>query len=189
MDDRTAPSVHVRHNIQGLSALFPPAYLLSFVTDHVDEPLHGGPDLPLYFRSRMQATLGLCFLSADLTDADAAAISNEIAIYKNIRDTLSVAAGALLTPQAAASNGPAWDVLQEAVNGSDQLLVHAFQSDDGVDTFNVRPKGLGPSTSYNVWSVDAGFLGSASGDDLMTSGIDIVQSPATAAHILIITAR
>ena len=31
MDDRTAPSGHVRHNIQGLSALFPPAYLLSFV--------------------------------------------------------------------------------------------------------------------------------------------------------------
>ena len=30
MDDRTTPSVKVRHNIQGLSALFPPAYLLSF---------------------------------------------------------------------------------------------------------------------------------------------------------------
>jgi len=25
MDDRTAPSVHVRHNIEGLTAVFPPA--------------------------------------------------------------------------------------------------------------------------------------------------------------------
>jgi alpha-galactosidase len=29
MDDRTAPSVHVRHNLEGLSVVFPPAYLLS----------------------------------------------------------------------------------------------------------------------------------------------------------------
>ncbi len=54
MDDRTAPSVHVRHNVQGLSIVFPPAYLLSFVTDHESEPLHDAPDLPLYFRSRME---------------------------------------------------------------------------------------------------------------------------------------
>src|SRR5207237_6367330 len=45
MDDRTAPSVHVRHNIEGLSAVFPPAYLLSFVTDQDAEPLHDAPDL------------------------------------------------------------------------------------------------------------------------------------------------
>jgi alpha-galactosidase len=52
MDDRTAPSSHVRHNIQGLSTIFPPAYLLSFVTDAEAEPLHNAVDLPLYFRSR-----------------------------------------------------------------------------------------------------------------------------------------
>ena len=40
MDDHTAPSVHVRHNLEGLSTVFPPAYLLSFVTDHITEPLH-----------------------------------------------------------------------------------------------------------------------------------------------------
>src|SRR5581483_6975227 len=61
MDDRTAPSVHVRPNIEGLSAVFPPAYLLSFVTDHDTEPLHVSPDLPLYFRSRMAGALCLCF--------------------------------------------------------------------------------------------------------------------------------
>src|SRR6185369_9520745 len=30
MDDRTAPSALVRRNIEGLTAIFPPAYLLSF---------------------------------------------------------------------------------------------------------------------------------------------------------------
>ena len=29
MDDRTQPSAHVRHNLEGLSTVFPPAYLLS----------------------------------------------------------------------------------------------------------------------------------------------------------------
>ena len=67
MDDRTAPSVHVRHNIEGLSAVFPPAYLLSFVTDHDTEPLHDAPDLSLYFRSRMGGALGLCFRSDSFT--------------------------------------------------------------------------------------------------------------------------
>jgi len=42
---------------------------------------------------------------------------------------------------------------------------------------------------YQVQSVDTGDLGEASGADLMTDGIDIRQSPNTAAHILIITPR
>lgn len=98
MDDRTAPSVNVRHNAEGLSAVFPPAYL----------------------------------------------------IYKSTRDTLSAAAGALLTPQAAVENGPAWDVLQ---------------------------------------AVDGGLLGTAKGSDLMAGGINLVQSPNTAAHILFVIAQ
>ncbi|HEV3141209.1 MAG TPA: glycoside hydrolase family 36 protein, partial [Vicinamibacterales bacterium] len=100
MDDRTAPSVHVRHNLEGLSAVFPPAYLLSFVTDHGGEPLHDSPDLSLYFRSRMAGALGLCFRSESFSDSDVAGIAHEIDIYKAMRDTLSQAAGALLTKQA-----------------------------------------------------------------------------------------
>ena len=61
MDDRTTPSVNVRHNAEGLSAVFPPAYLLSFLTDHDGEPLHDAADMPLYVRSRMAGALRLCF--------------------------------------------------------------------------------------------------------------------------------
>ncbi len=189
MDDRTAPSVHVRHNIQGLSVVFPPAYLLSFVTDHDTEPLHDSPDLPLYFRSRMEGALGICFLSGDLSEGDAAAISHEIAIAKSMREMVPNAAGELLTRQASPDNGPAWDVLQQTASGALQLLVSAVQSDEGVTTFTVKPVGLDPATTYQVVSVDTGLLGSGTGAELMASGIAVLRSPNTAAHILIITAH
>ena len=189
MDDRTAPSVHVRHNVQGLSIVFPPAYLLSFVTDQETEPLHDSPDLPLYFRSRMEGALGLCFLSGELSDDDAAAMSKEITIYKSMRAIVTAGAGALLTRQAQAENGPPWDVLQQATADAQQLVVCAVQSDDGVETFTVKPKDLDAGTLYQIVSVDAGVLGSATGADLMADGIALLQSPNSAAHILIVTAK
>jgi alpha-galactosidase len=189
MDDRTAPSVHVRHNVEGLSAVFPPAYLLSFVTNHDTEPMHDSPDLSLYLRSRMASALGLCFRLDELAEGDAASLAHEIEIYKTMRQTVGVASAALLTPQAASENGPAWDVLQESASGDQQVLLCAFQSDEGVDRINVKPTGLQPLVSYQVQSVDTGVLGSATGADLMTDGIDVMQSPNTAAHILIITAK
>ena len=159
MDDRTAPSVHVRHNLQGLSAVFPPAYLLSFVTDHDGEPLHDAPDLPLYFRSRMAGALGLCFLGASLSPADAAAVSHEIAIAKMIRRAMPTGAAQLLTSQAAAGDGPAWDVLQQTTAGAHHLLLSAVQFDDGVQRWTVKPASLDAATTYDVVSVDAGLVG------------------------------
>ena len=188
MDDRTAPSVHVRHNLEGLATAFPPAYLLSFVTNQQGEPLHDAPDLSLYFRSRMGGALGLCFLTSDLSRDDAALISREIGIYKTVRATLSVAAGALLTSQAAMDNGPVWDVLQATAPAGHAIVVYAYQSDDGAETVNVRPITLQPDATYAVESVDSGALGTAMGSDLMANGIDIVQSPNTAAHVLTLVA-
>ena len=189
MDDRTAPSVHVRHNLQGLSAVFPPAYLLSFVTDHDSEPLHGAPDLSLYFRSRMGGALGLCFRADSFTEGENASMAHEIDIYKATRSTVGVAAASLLTKQAAREDGPSWDVLQESTAGHERVVLNAVQSDSGVSTFNVKPTDLKPSTTYDVHSVDTGMLGTATGAALMTDGIDLLQSPNSAAHILIITAR
>lgn len=189
MDDRTAPSVHVRRNIEGLSAAFPPAYLLSFVTNHDTEPLHDAPDLPLYVRSRMSGILGLCFRSADLSEADVSMLQREIDIYKSTRDTLSVAAGSLLTRQAQPENGPPWDVLQATAAGSLQALIWAYQSDDGVERITVKPVDLDRTMTYEVVSVDSGPLGEATGMALMTDGIEIQQSPTSAAHILIVRAQ
>ncbi len=189
MDDRTAPSVHVRHNVQGLSAVFPPAYLLSFVTDHAGEPLRDSPDLPLYFRSRMEGALGLSFLSADFSDADTGAIRSEIDIYKAMRATQALSAGALLSRQAAAAGGPSWDVLQETASGGKRAILCAVQTDSGTGKVTVKPTGLAWSASYEVRSVDTGALGTATGADLMSKGIDVLASPRSAAHILTLTAK
>ena len=68
-------------------------------------------------------------------------------------------------------------------------MLTAVQSDSGVSTFNVKPTDLQPSTVYQVQSVDTGILGTATGAALMSDGIDLLQPPNSAAHILIITAR
>ena len=183
MDDRTAPSAHVRHNIDGLSLVFPPAYLLSFLTNLDWEPLHDPPDLPLYVRSRMQGVLGLCFQSALLSDEDRDALSEQIAIYKSLRPTLATATAALLTPQANAYQGPAWDVLQETASDGVALLF-AFDSYNGVNNTLVAPTNLQPDLIYRVTSVDSGMLGDRTGAELMETGIKIVRSPGTAAHVL-----
>ena len=189
MDDRTSPAVHVRHDIEGLSVAFPPAYLFSFVTSYDPESLHESKDMSMYMRSRMLAALGLCFRAEDLTEADASNLTREVEIYKTMRETISTAATALLTPQAAEEGGPPWDVLQEISADGTRIIISAFQSDQAVDRILVTPTGLDPDATYNIQSVDAGDLGDASGTDLMTDGIDVRQSPNTAAHVLMITRR
>jgi alpha-galactosidase len=184
MDDRTAPSAHVRHNIEGLSAVFPPAYLLSFVLDDTIEQLHGGSDPPLYFRSRMGGVLGLSYRGNRLTGGDKSEFVREIAIYKDLRSTLGVAAATLLTAQASLTDSPQWDAFQASTPGSGALVVYAYQNDSGSEKIRVVPNGLIPDASYEVTSVDVGVLGTATGADIMANGIDVIRSPETAAHIL-----
>jgi alpha-galactosidase len=189
MDDRTAPSVNVRHNIEGLSAVFPPAYLLSFVTEHENEPLHDAPDLLLYVRSRMAGALGLCFRSDAFSATELADLARETATYKATRGALSIASASLLTNQVAPEDGQPWDVLQSTTAERDRALITAFQSDRAVAKITVKPVALDPAATYQVQSVDAGVLGEATGASLMSNGIDILGSPQSAAHILVLRAK
>ena len=186
MDDRTSPSVRVRHNIEGLITVFPPAYLLSFVVEDVSESLHNAEDMALYFRSRMTAALGLCFRTAGFDEVDVAQMTREIGIYKDFRFALRSAAATLLTPQAAAGQGPAWDVVQTIPSGNRDTVVAAFQSDGAALPITIKPVGLRAFTRYEVHSVDVGSLGSATGQELMSEGFSIVPSPFSAAHIVIL---
>ncbi|HZR23257.1 MAG TPA: glycoside hydrolase family 36 protein [Vicinamibacterales bacterium] len=190
MDDRTAPSAHVRHNIEGLSQLFPPGYLLSFVTDHAGEPLHSASDMPLYVRSRAAGVLGLCFVSDSFDATDSAALRAQIASYKTLRSAIGRASGVLMGSQASDQKPPAWDVIQESPSGSSpQFVIWAFQSDTSVSKVNVKPSGLTATTTYEVRSVDQGVLGTSKGSDLSANGIDIFGSPATASHVIVITPK
>src|SRR6185503_19021247 len=178
--------VHVRHVLGGLSALFPPAYLLSFVMDHESEPLLEAADVPLYFRSRSAGILGLCFRIGEFREDDRAQMATEIEIYKSTRNLLGPAAATLLTPQAAAQGGPSWDVLQSRSAGGATIVLSAIQWNEGDDEVTVRPQGLQRRSTYTVRSVDVGDLGTATGADLMTDGVTVVQSPNSAAHIIVI---
>lgn len=186
MDDRTAPSIHVRHNIEGLSEMFPPAYLLSFVTNPVGESIENAQDLSLYFRSRMAGILGLCFRTRELSNSDAAGVEREIAIYKTARVAQVDGSAALLSTQADASNGPTWDVLQET-SAEGVVLLYAFENGGaGGNSTNVVPKNLKADVTYLVRSVDAGALGEATGSDLMANGIALLRSPTSASHLLML---
>lgn len=186
MDDRSAPSIHVRHIVEGLGVVFPPAYLLSFVMHHDEEPINDASDLSLYFRARMTGVLGLCFRTRQFDASAAAQITREIEIYKELRDSLGAAAGTLLTEQAAVVDGPAWDVFQSSSPGGGTVVLSAIQWDDAVEEHVVIPVGLRPESTYDIESVDNGAIGTATGAELMADGITVVQSPDTAAHILIL---
>jgi alpha-galactosidase len=191
MDDDTSPSAHVRHNLEGLGPIFPPAYLLSFVTNDIadGEPVDDAPDLPLYFRSRMGGVLGLCWMSTQLTDADDVNISQQITLYQTLRTSLTGASAAVLTQPASLTAPPAWDVLQATAPGGNLLVVYAYQNDQGTETVTVIPADLQPDTTYDVYSVDTGLLGTATGEDIVANGIEVDASPTSAAHILTLTAR
>ena len=186
MDDRTAPSMHVRHNFQGLGAAFPPSYLLSFLIDHDTESLRDGADLPLYIRSRMLGVLGLTFRAADLRPSGVADIGDHIGLYKALRDTIKEGSAILLTRQASVDDPPAWGAVQET-DTAGRTLIFAFQNDRAEGHTVLKPRGLAPDTMYDVQSVDVGPIGIASGADLMADGIEVDASPKSAAHVLILT--
>ena len=188
MDDRTGPSLHVRHNIEGLSTFFPPAYLLSFAINEGDEPLAGGSDVPLYLRSRMAGILGLTYRAADLSESDQSTLAAEIARYKSIRDLERDASAILLTGQAAPEDGPPWDAVQHVNASTGDSVVFGFQDDGGTHEIAVRPRGLTADATYTITTLDGEPLGSMSGAGLMESGLTIEESPESAARVFVLRA-
>ena len=185
MDDRSGPSAHVRHNLEGLSAAFPPAYLFSFVTTQDEgERLTSYQDLALYFRSRMMGVLGMSFSLAGLSTADA--MQREIQTYKELRGILNDASGTVLTEQAQMEGGPPWDVFQATTGDGHNALVFAFQATSDSGTVSVKPTALIEDATYQVDSVDFGALGAAPAADLMVDGIEVYPSERSAAHILVL---
>ena len=188
MDDRTSPASHVRHNIEGLTFAFPPAYLLSFLIDAEGEPIAGAEDLPLLVRSRGTGILGLTYRTDLMDDGTAELLKQQIAEYKTYRSLVTSANAMLLSAQAPIdSNG--WEVLEEVTDGARSALLFGFKGDSQEGRLIVRPRGLLPDAVYDVSSVDLGPIGSARGDLLMQDGIEMVHAGGSRAHILVLVAR
>lgn len=185
MDDRTSPSARVRHNLEGLTQLLPPAYLLSYVMAYEGEPLHDSPDLPMLARSRMPGILGLSYQAGDLSEADERLVTREIEVYKNLRAITADASAVLFTPQAADGDLPSWEVMELVGPGGD-AVVFAYDNRGEADRVRFAPVGLVAEATYEVYSVDAGVMGAVSGASLMADGIEILASPNTGAHVLVL---
>lgn len=185
MDDRSAPSWYVRHHVQGLSAVFPPAYLLAFVTTQDEtEHLTAFQDLALYFRSRMMGVLGMSFDMRGLVSE--AAIARETELYKRLRPMLRDATGGLRSAQAGASGEPPWDVFQAMTADGQQMVLYAFRGSRDSGMMRLEPSALEPDALYRVESADVGNLGEARGEELMSDGIEVFPTERTAAHVFIL---
>jgi hypothetical protein len=137
----------------------------------------------------MMGGLGLSFKIQGFSGEDSDTIRREVAIGQVTREIQRSASGTMLTAQATAVNGPAWDVFQETSADGNSILIWAFQSDAGVSSITVKPARLGRQTRYDVQSADVGPLGTAMGADLGEIGIEVTSAPSTAAHLLILTAQ
>jgi alpha-galactosidase len=188
MDDRTSPSSLVRHNLEGLTLAFPPAYLLSFLIDADGEPIAGADDLQLLTRSRMPGVFGMTYRTDLLPEDTAASLADEIAQYKTYRDIIAGADASLLTLQTPYDES-GWDVLQEVAGDGLNALIFGFNSEFGSERLVVRPRGLQPAATYDVSSLDLGPIGTASGNTLMEEGIELTPNGGSRAHVLILKGR
>jgi alpha-galactosidase len=187
MDDRTSPSAHVRHNLQGLTMFLPPAYLLSYLLHDATEPMHDAADFALYARSRMPGVFGLSFPPESLDERDMERLRNETDRWKSLRGLQQTASAVLVSPQVEGLQSGPWDGTLLVSPGMDQAVLYAFQNDVGTEGANMHMRGLDRTFEYLVQSDREGELGVFSGAALMDQGIDLFAAESTRSHLLTFT--
>jgi alpha-galactosidase len=184
MDDRTSPSAHVRHNLQGLTTFLPPAYLLSYLLHDAAEPMHDAADLALYARSRMPGVFGLSFPPESLDERDIERVRAETDRWKALRGVQQTASAVMVSPQVLGPQSGPWDGTLLVSPGMDQAVLYAFQNDGEVTGVNMHMRGLDRAFEYVVSSDREGELGVMSGAELIDDGLDLFAAESTGAHLL-----
>jgi alpha-galactosidase len=187
VDDRTSPSAHVRHNLQGLSTFLPPAYLLSYLLHDATEPMHDAADMTLYAASRMPGVFGLSFPPESLDERDIEHVRAETDRWKSLRSLQQTASAALVSPQVLGPQSGPWDGTLLVSPGMDQAVLYAFQDDGEVSGVNLHLRGLDRTFEYDVISDREGQLGVMTGASLMDDGIDLFAAESTGAHLVTFT--
>ena len=189
VDDRTSPSTRVRHDLVGLGVLFPPAYLLSFAVTTEAEPIAGELDLANVFRSRMLGKIGGSWIAADMSEGTQASAAKELGLYKRIRAIQQDGSLIALTSQLVEfpdQPWAGWDLVEQLLPSSGEAVLFAFDTTDAPPSVLVKPKGLRAGVLYDVESADYGVLGTVTGDDLMTRGIEVQASSISHGHVLLL---
>lgn len=183
MDDRTAPSRHVRNNLQGLTRIFPAPYLFSYVVDREDEPLSLRGDPLLAGRSRLLGTMGVSVDFDRIDEGGFGLINQSVKLAATLR---SVQADAVtLTLTAPASQEPEWDMVEQISVSSGRALLFAFETRPGHPT-RARLQRLGENEVYEVRSVDLGLVGRFTGRDLTDEGLYIEPARYSASQVFTI---
>ncbi len=188
MDDRTTPSVHVRHNLEGLLWFLPPAYLLGYSMTAPDEPMNVSGDVELITRSRMPGVLGFSYRFDELSEFDVDRIADEVGLYRRVRETVgSSSYGIVLSQQVTRGTEPPWDVIEHVGRDSGGAVIFAYQNGGEADVVRVTPRALRADRMYEIYSADRGVVGRVSGSDLMRDGFTITTSSVTRAHVFVLT--
>ena len=183
MDDRTAPSAHVRRNLQGLMPLFPAPYLFSYLMAHADEPIRGAVDLPLMARSRMTGVFGVAADLGQLGEGEINQIYQEAQLAKALRPLQAGAISYPLTPQRARAGE--WEVVQQFHPPSGTSLIFAF-ANGASGSILVPLRRLQPDVVYELRSADRGVIGRLHGADLIAGGLEIVEAAESGAQVLVL---
>jgi alpha-galactosidase len=187
MDDRTSPSAHVRHNLQGLTTFLPPAYLLSYLLHDANEPMHDAADLELLATSRMPGVFGLSFPIGMLDDDDIARVREQVERWKSLRALQSTASAALVSPQVDGTMSGPWDGTLLVSPDYDQAVLYAFQNDRDVTGATMRMRGLDRKFEYHVTSDQLGDIGVITGASLMDDGLEVFAAEDTRAQLITMT--
>ncbi len=186
MDDRSAPAARVRHHLELLTRVVPPAALLSYLMPHADEPMIEAADMPLLSRSRMPGVLGLAIDFRGLSEGDHHMLQAQLDQFKGLRALRGNGFTALLTDAVGIDGrGPGWDVLQQVNPQSGVVTLFAYRNAHGERRVRVRLTHLRPGTTYRLRSLDHGNLGRADSDDLMATGFDLDASSLSASQVFV----
>lgn len=183
MDDRTAPSSHVRYGLDGLSFAFPAQYLFSYVMAHPDEPIHGTLDMARLVRSRMPGVVGLAADLPMLSELELNELQQQIALARQLRPIQAGAVTHALTPQT--RDYGVWNVVQQALPSTGGSLIFAF-SNGAHDPMRVFLRDVKADVTYELRSADRGRLGLLRGADLIAGGLEIEEAPESWAQVLVL---
>jgi alpha-galactosidase len=182
MDDRSAPSARVRHNLNGLLQAFPAPYLFSYVMGDVEEPMRDAVDMPMLVRSRMPGVVGVATDFWQLGEREFNELHQQLDLARRLRPLQMNAITHALTPQRSFSGE--WEVIQQ-VTDTGTMLVFAYSA-AASDPITVQLRSVRPEAVYEIRSADHGVLGRVGGWDLIVNGLEIAPAPETAAQVLVL---
>lgn len=168
-----------RQGIYGASYVFSPRYNVRYMQDAPTRytlwsSIFGGP---LIFMHRV----------TEWSEVETAETKSAIAEYKKLREIIRGAKiHHLMAPKQNTSHGGlGWDAIQAVKPDGSQSVVMVYRANGGSRQKNIRPGGLLPDETYSVELVDSGITMQRTGEELMTSGIELALKENSAEMVLL----